>query len=151
VSEREAVRAEDTRSGTRRSLLATLLGNMLEWFDWQAYAIFSVFFSAQFFPRTSSVSALLGALAIFAVGFFFRPLGGLLIAGLTDRVGRRGGLVLSVLLMAAGSLLIAVSPTYRAGPGDQLRRPHPAVASRSFAPWPFEPSRFEPRPFGPCP
>jgi MFS transporter, MHS family, alpha-ketoglutarate permease len=112
VSEREAVRAEDTRSGTRRSLLATLLGNMLEWFDWQAYAIFSVFFSAQFFPRTSSVSALLGALAIFAVGFFFRPLGGLLIAGFTDRVGRRGGLVLSVLLMAAGSLLIAVSPTY---------------------------------------
>ncbi|MDT7619399.1 MAG: transporter, family, alpha-ketoglutarate permease [Pseudonocardiales bacterium] len=98
--------------GMRRSLLATLLGNTLEWFDWQAYAIFSVFFSGQFFPKSSSVSALLGTLAIFAVGFFFRPLGGLLIAGFTDRAGRRGGLVLSVLLMAAGSLLIAVSPTY---------------------------------------
>ncbi|HEV7788714.1 MAG TPA: MFS transporter [Pseudonocardia sp.] len=98
--------------GMRRSLLATLLGNILEWFDWQAYAIFSVFFAGQFFPSTSSVSALLGTLAIFAVGFFFRPLGGLLIAGFTDRAGRRGGLVLSVLLMAAGSLLIAVSPTY---------------------------------------
>ncbi|HEX4249788.1 MAG TPA: MFS transporter [Pseudonocardia sp.] len=98
--------------GMRRSLVATLLGNTLEWFDWQAYAIFSVFFSSQFFPKTDSVSALLGTLAIFAVGFFFRPLGGLLIAGFTDRTGRRGGLVLSVLLMAAGSLLIAVSPTY---------------------------------------
>jgi MHS family alpha-ketoglutarate permease-like MFS transporter len=102
----------DLRSGTRRSLLATLLGNTLEWFDWQAYVIFSVFFSGQFFPKSSGVSALLAALAIFAVGFFFRPLGGLLIAGFTDRAGRRGGLVLSVLLMAAGSLLIAVSPTY---------------------------------------
>jgi len=93
----------------RRSLVATLLGNTLEWFDWQAYAIFSVFFSGQFLQKSSSVSALLGTLAIFAVGFFFRPLGGLLIAGFTDRTGRRGGLVLSVLLMAAGSLLIAVS------------------------------------------
>ena len=105
-----------TAPGHRRSLLATLLGNTLEWYDWQAYAVFSTFFSAQFFPKTSSASALLATLAIFAVGFFFRPLGGLLIAGFTDRAGRRGGLVLSVLLMAAGSLLIAVAPTYaRAG------------------------------------
>lgn len=106
----------DTSSGLvpggRRSVLATLVGNTLEWFDWQAYAIFSVFFAGQFFPKTHGVSALLGTLAIFAVGFFFRPLGGLLIAGYTDRAGRRGGLVLSVLLMAAGSLLIAISPTY---------------------------------------
>jgi len=98
--------------GGRRSVLATLVGNTLEWFDWQAYAIFSVFFAGQFFPKSHGVSALLGTLAIFAVGFFFRPLGGLLIAGYTDRAGRRGGLVLSVLLMAAGSLLIAISPTY---------------------------------------
>ncbi|HTF46565.1 MAG TPA: MFS transporter [Pseudonocardia sp.] len=106
----------DTSSGLvpggRRSVLATLVGNTLEWFDWQAYAIFSVFFAGQFFPKSHGVSALLGTLAIFAVGFFFRPLGGLLIAGYTDRAGRRGGLVLSVLLMAAGSLLIAISPTY---------------------------------------
>jgi MHS family alpha-ketoglutarate permease-like MFS transporter len=98
--------------GTTRSLLATLVGNTLEWYDWQAYAIFSVFFSGQFFAGGSGPSALLATLAIFAVGFFFRPLGGLLLAGFTDRVGRRGGLVASVLLMAAGSLLIAVSPTY---------------------------------------
>lgn len=62
--------------------------------------------------RCRPLSSLLGTLAIFAVGLFFRPFGGLLIAGFTDRFGRRGGLVLSVLLMAAGSLVIAVCPTH---------------------------------------
>ncbi len=98
--------------GARRSVLATSVGNALEWYDWNAYAIFSVFFASQFFAPGSGVSSLLGTLAIFAVGFFFRPLGGLLLAGFTDRAGRRAGLVLSVLLMAGGSLLIAVGPTY---------------------------------------
>ena len=92
--------------------MATLLGNTLEWYDWQAYTVFATFFADQLFAKGSSASSLLATLAIFAVGFFFRPLGGLLIAGFTDRFGRRGGLVLSVLLMAAGSLLIAVIPTY---------------------------------------
>jgi MHS family alpha-ketoglutarate permease-like MFS transporter len=105
-------RLPEPARANRRSVLATLVGNVLEWYDWQAYAIFSVFFSGQFFATGSGVSALLATLAIFAVGFFFRPLGGLLLAGFTDRVGRRQGLVLSVLLMAAGSLLIAVCPTY---------------------------------------
>jgi MHS family alpha-ketoglutarate permease-like MFS transporter len=103
---------EPVVSGARRSVFATLLGNLLEWYDWQAYAIFAGFFAGQFFAAGSGVSSLLGTLAIFAVGFFFRPLGGLLIAGFTDRVGRRGGLVLSVLLMAVGSLVIAVCPTH---------------------------------------
>ncbi|HEY2205661.1 MAG TPA: MFS transporter [Pseudonocardia sp.] len=99
-------------AGTRRSLLATLLGNTLEWYDSQAYAVFSAYFAAQFFAPGSGACALLSTLAIFAVGFFFRPLGGWLLAGFTDRHGRRAGLTLSVALMAAGSLLIAVSPTY---------------------------------------
>lgn len=99
-------------AGVRRSVLATLLGNTLEWYDWQSYAIFSTFFAGQIFAKGSPATSLLASLAIFAVGFFFRPLGGLLLAGFTDRVGRRGGLVLSVVLMAAGSLLIGVTPTY---------------------------------------
>jgi MHS family alpha-ketoglutarate permease-like MFS transporter len=93
-------------------VVATLVGNTLEWYDWQAYVIFSRFFAGQFFASESGASSFLATLAIFAVGFFFRPLGGWLLAAVTDRVGRRSGLVLSVLLMAAGSLLIAVCPTY---------------------------------------
>ncbi|WP_037078399.1 MFS transporter [Pseudonocardia spinosispora] len=108
----DAAPTQEQAPGIRRSVLAALIGNVLEWYDWQAYAIFSVFFAGQFFASGSGASQLLATLAIFAVGFFFRPLGGLLLAGFTDRVGRRGGLVASVLLMAAGSLLIAVCPTY---------------------------------------
>lgn len=88
------------------------MGNALEWFDWNVYAIFSVVFAHSFFPSGSGAVALLETLAVFAVGFFVRPLGGLLLAAVADRRGRRAGLVLMVGLMAAGSLVIAVAPTY---------------------------------------
>jgi MHS family alpha-ketoglutarate permease-like MFS transporter len=101
----------DDRS-RRRGLIAASVGNALEWFDWNAYAIFAVHFSGQFFAGQGQGQALLRSLAIFAVGFFFRPLGGALLAAFSDRRGRRAGLTLSVVLMGGGSLLIAVSPTY---------------------------------------
>ncbi|MGO1056761.1 MFS transporter [Crossiella sp. CA198] len=96
----------------RKGLVAAAIGNGLEWFDWNAYAIFAVFFAPQFFPKDDPTAGTLSTLLIFAVGFFFRPLGGALLAAFTDRHGRRAGLSLSVILMAGGSLLIAVSPTY---------------------------------------
>lgn len=96
----------------RRGLIGASVGNALEWFDWNAYAIFAAYFSGQFFAGGGQASALLRSLAIFAVGFFFRPLGGALLAAFSDRHGRRAGLTLSVVLMGGGSLLIAVSPTY---------------------------------------
>ncbi|MCP2258460.1 MFS transporter, MHS family, alpha-ketoglutarate permease [Streptoalloteichus tenebrarius] len=104
-------RAEQGRT-RRRGLVAASIGNALEWFDWNSFAIFSAFFAPQFFAKGDPAVALLSALAIFAVGFFFRPLGGALLAAFADRRGRRAGLTLSVVLMAGGSLLIAVSPTY---------------------------------------
>ncbi|MFB9909502.1 MFS transporter [Allokutzneria oryzae] len=110
---REAAPSTMDTAKRRRGLVAASIGNGLEWFDWNAYAIFAVYFSTQFFPKGSDgVTATLSTLAVFAVGFFFRPLGGMLLAAFTDRHGRRAGLTLSVLLMAGGSLVIAVSPTY---------------------------------------
>ncbi|HTE55203.1 MAG TPA: MFS transporter [Kofleriaceae bacterium] len=99
-------------AGRRRGLVGASIGNALEWFDWNAYAIFAAYFAGQFFADGGQASALLRSLAIFAVGFFFRPLGGALLAAFSDRHGRRAGLTLSVILMGGGSLLIAVSPTY---------------------------------------
>jgi MHS family alpha-ketoglutarate permease-like MFS transporter len=101
-----------TGAQRRRGLLAASIGNGLEWFDWNAYAIFAGYFAARFFPAGTGAVALLSSLAVFAVGFFFRPLGGALLAAFADRHGRRAGMVLSVLLMGGGSLLIAVAPTY---------------------------------------
>lgn len=104
--------ASATSKLRRKGVIGSALGNALEWYDWNVYAIFSAVFAPSFFPPGSPGTALLQTLAVFAVGFFFRPLGGLLLAAVADRRGRRVGLTLMVSLMAAGSLLIAVSPTY---------------------------------------
>ncbi|MFD6673223.1 MFS transporter [Rhodococcus zopfii] len=98
----------------RRSLLASSVGNLLEWFDWTIYAVFSPFIAKALFDPSDPTSALLSTLAVFAVGFAFRPLGGILFGTLADRVGRRTTMITTMLLMAAGSLLIAVTPSYAA-------------------------------------
>ncbi len=61
---------------TARKIAAGSIGNAVEWFDWTIYASFAVFFSTQFFPKTDETASLLATFAIFAVGFFMRPIGG---------------------------------------------------------------------------
>jgi len=88
------------------------LGNLIEWFDWFVYASFSIYFAASFFPAESLTAQLLAAASIFAVGFLMRPLGGWLLGMYADRFGRRNALAASVLLMSAGSLTIAFTPSF---------------------------------------
>jgi MFS transporter, MHS family, alpha-ketoglutarate permease len=102
----------DTRRSARRALLAIGFGHALEWYDWGIYAIFVPFFAARFFDPGDQVSAVLSSLAVFAVGFVARPVGGLVVGRLADRVGRRPMMALTVGGMAAASLLIGISPTY---------------------------------------
>ncbi|MCV7422133.1 MFS transporter [Mycobacterium yunnanensis] len=93
-----------------RTLLGAGIGNTLEWYDWSVYAIFAPFFAAQFFVDDGATGALLSTLAVFAVGFLMRPIGGFLFGWLADRRGRRFSMTTSMLLMAAGSLVIGVTP-----------------------------------------
>jgi len=96
-----------------RQLAAATVGNIVEWFDWYVYSMLALYFSSQFFPKTGDpVVPLLSAMAIFAVGFFMRPLGGLLGGMVADRLGRKRALTATVMLMGVGSLLVAVAPTY---------------------------------------
>lgn len=95
-----------------KKILIGSVGNLIEWFDWTIYAAFAIFFSNQFFPSTNETAALLATFAIFAVGFFMRPLGGFLIGLFSDRFGRRNALSLTIVMMAAGSLIIGITPTY---------------------------------------
>jgi len=95
-----------------KAIVGGSTGNLVEWYDWYAYAAFSLYFAPRFFPARDSTSQLLGAAAVFAVGFLMRPLGAWVMGVYADRRGRKSGLALSVALMCLGSLLIAVAPTY---------------------------------------
>ncbi|MEU2257222.1 MFS transporter [Nocardia xishanensis] len=106
-----------TQSGGERRVVANVLrgsiGNLVEWYDWYVYAAFSVYFAKAFFPEGDSTAQLLSTAAVFAVGFLMRPLGGWALGRYADRFGRRAALTLSVTVMAAGSLLIAITPGYQ--------------------------------------
>jgi MHS family alpha-ketoglutarate permease-like MFS transporter len=88
------------------------VGNLVEWYDFYAYAAFALYFAGAFFPGSDPVVQQLNAALLFAAGFLVRPLGGWLFGYLADQHGRRGALMLSVGLMCFGSLMIAVTPTY---------------------------------------
>src|SRR4051812_37943895 len=88
------------------------VGNLVEWYDFYAYAAFSLYFASSFFPSSDPVVQQLNAALLFAAGFLVRPLGGWIFGYLADHFGRRGALMLSVGLMCFGSLLIALTPTY---------------------------------------
>jgi MHS family alpha-ketoglutarate permease-like MFS transporter len=99
----------------RRRLKAIFIGsvgNLVEWYDFYAYAAFALFFAGSFFPGNDPVVQQLNAALLFALGFVVRPIGGWLFGHLADHYGRRNALMLSVLLMCFGSLMIAVTPTY---------------------------------------
>ena len=88
------------------------IGNLVEWYDFYAYAAFQIYFASSFFPSGDPVVENLKASSLFAVTFLMRPLGGWLFGHLADRHGRRTSLVISVLMMCFGSLMIAVTPVY---------------------------------------
>ena len=105
-----------TGAPTQRERLKAIIGgstgNLVEWYDWYAYAAFTLYFAPHFFPSQDRTAQLLSAAGIFAVGFLMRPIGAWLMGVYADRHGRKSGLTLSVALMCAGSLLIAVTPGY---------------------------------------
>jgi MFS transporter, MHS family, alpha-ketoglutarate permease len=99
----------------RRRLKAIFIGsigNLVEWYDFYAYAAFALYFAKAFFPEGDEVVQQLNAALLFAAGFLVRPLGGWFFGHLADHYGRRNALMLSVLLMCFGSLMIAVTPAF---------------------------------------
>ncbi|ABD12161.1 arabinose efflux permease family protein [Frankia casuarinae] len=103
------------RTNHYRQLLAASVGNAVEWFDWYIYSMLAVYFSTQFFPASpgGSLVPLMSTLAIFAVGFFARPVGALILGILADRIGRRRTLSTTIMGMGLGSLIIGLAPTYK--------------------------------------
>jgi len=99
-------------AATPRAIAATAVGNMLEWYDFVVYAQFAGQIAANFFPGADANTRLIKSFLAFGVGFLVRPLGAVLLGGYGDRAGRKPALTMTILLMAVGTGIIALSPTY---------------------------------------
>jgi len=96
-----------------RAIVAASIGNMLEWYDFTVYLLFAGYIAGNFFPAADDpTTQLLKTLLVFGLGFVVRPLGAILIGNYGDRAGRKAALTLTILLMAAGTAVIACCPTY---------------------------------------
>jgi MHS family proline/betaine transporter-like MFS transporter len=100
------------RHAGARAILAASIGNALEWYDFSVYAFFAIYISRSVFVDTGGAAALINAFLIYGVAFVARPVGAVVLGAYADRTGRRAALTLSLILMAAGSLCIAVAPPY---------------------------------------
>ena len=107
-----AVPQDNLARQRRHAIVATVIGNGLEWFDFTVYSFFAAIIAKQFFPTGDDLSSFLLAVATFGVGFFMRPVGGIVLGIYSDRVGRKAALSLTILLMAAGTAMIGLAPTY---------------------------------------
>jgi MFS transporter, MHS family, shikimate and dehydroshikimate transport protein len=109
----EALDPVADRAKLRRAILASLAGNMLEWYDFFLFGTASaLIFNRLFFAPGDPASALLAAFTIYAVGFFARPVGGILFGHIGDRMGRKVSLVWTLSIMGGATFAIGLLPTY---------------------------------------
>ncbi|MGV5437382.1 MFS family transporter [Pseudomonas aeruginosa] len=87
-------------------------GNLVEWFDFYVYAFCAIYFAPAFFPSDNPTVQLLNTAGVFAAGFLMRPIGGWMFGRIADKHGRKTAMLISVVMMCAGSLAIACMPTY---------------------------------------
>src|SRR5687767_12501380 len=105
----------------RRTVAASVIGNVLEWFDFAVYGYLAGTIAHLFFPAHDQTTSLIAAFGVFAVGFLMRPLGGLLFGYIGDRYGRSPALLCSIGAMALATLVMGLLPTYEsAGLGASL-------------------------------
>lgn len=97
---------------SRRNIVLVSLGAAFEGFDFTLYALFAPAIAATFFPRQDPIAGLLATFLVFVVAFLARPVGGVVLGWLVDRRGRKPVMLASMVLMAFGSLLIGISPSY---------------------------------------
>ncbi|MEJ8572107.1 MFS transporter [Microbaculum marinum] len=103
-----------TPARRNRLIAAGTIGNVLEWYDFAIYGYLAFAIGHNFFPQIDATARVLAAFGVFAIGYFMRPIGGVVIGHIGDRYGRRAALTWSVVLMAVPTFLIGLMPTYAA-------------------------------------
>ncbi|MFM0556174.1 MFS transporter [Paraburkholderia sediminicola] len=103
-----------SRSLHTRAVVAAVIGNALEWYDFTVFGFLTVVIAQLFFPASSDYSSLLLATATFGVAFIMRPIGGIVLGLYADRAGRKAALSLVIALMTLGILVLAIAPPYSA-------------------------------------
>ena len=96
----------------KKAITAAGIGNFVEWFDFVLYAQFAAIIAIHFFPSENPTSGLLATFAVFALGFFARPIGGIIFGHYGDKYGRKKALSAAVLLMSISTLAIGLTPDY---------------------------------------
>src|ERR1700761_7261705 len=100
------------KRGAFRSIFIVSSGNFLEMYDFMVYGYYAVAIAKAYFPNADTFAALMASLAAFGAGFLMRPVGALVLGTYIDRHGRRKGLLLTLGLMALGTVSVAVTPGY---------------------------------------
>lgn len=93
-------------------MMSGAVGNVLEWYDFAVYGSLAPIIGKLFFPADDPVASLLAAFGVFAIGYIARPIGGIFLGHIGDRLGRKRSLILSVMMMGGGTTLIGVLPTH---------------------------------------
>ncbi|MEK4495968.1 MFS transporter [Ureibacillus sp. FSL W8-0352] len=93
-------------------LVAGIIGNILEWFDYGIYGFFAVAISANFFPANDPMVSLILSFMVFGLGFVARPIGGFLFGYFGDKIGRKNTLSITVILMGISTFIMGILPTY---------------------------------------
>ncbi|WP_437887787.1 MFS transporter [Phytobacter sp. V91] len=108
-----ASESDADRRTIRKVVVASAVGTIIEWFDYSLYgAVAGLVINKLFFPALSPTAATLAAFATFAVGFLSRPLGGMIIAHIGDRYGRKPALLFSIILMGSATVALGLLPTW---------------------------------------
>jgi len=100
------------KSTSLRNIASGAIGNTLEWYDFAIYGYFATSIGRLFFPTEDPVAQVLAAFGIFAIGYVMRPVGGVVIGYIGDRVSRRAALNVSIIAMASSTFVIGVLPGY---------------------------------------
>src|SRR3981081_3219538 len=94
------------------AILRATSGNFLEQFDFFLFGFYASYIAKAFFPSENETAALLNAFGVFWLGALMRPVGAIVLGAYIDRIGRRKGLIVTLAIMAIGTVIIAICPTY---------------------------------------